>query len=96
MEHYFSPNSSEDQRSDAAQRQIIRGGESRCRPYSNYWEGYSQIIEGIYPPILPSFGTPGYNRWLRLLDMSFPGRIYIARGPWNLRGFLQQRPALYK
>ena len=22
----------------------------RCRPYSNYWGGYSQIIGGIYPP----------------------------------------------
>ena len=28
-----------------------------------------------------------YNRWLRLLNMLFPGRIYIARGPWHLGDF---------
>ena len=28
-----------------------------------------------------------YNRRLRLLNMLFPGRIYIARGPWHLRDF---------
>ena len=29
-----------------------------CRPYSNYWRGFSQIIGGIYPPIPQGFGTP--------------------------------------
>ena len=28
-----------------------------------------------------------YNRWLRLLTMLFPGRIYIAPGPWHFRDF---------
>ena len=28
-----------------------------------------------------------YNRWLRLLNVLFPGRIYIARGPWHLGDF---------
>ena len=39
VEDFFSPNSSEDQRSDADQSQIIGGG-SKCRLYSNYWRGY--------------------------------------------------------
>ena len=28
-----------------------------------------------------------YIRWLRLLTMLFPGRTYIARGPWYFGGF---------
>ena len=28
-----------------------------------------------------------YDRWLRLLNMLFPGRIYIARGTWHLGDF---------
>ena len=32
-------------------------------------------------------GESLYNRWLRLLNMLFPGRIYIARGPWHLGNF---------
>ena len=28
-----------------------------------------------------------YNRWLRLLNMLFPGRIYIARCLWHLGDF---------
>ena len=28
-----------------------------------------------------------YNRWLRLLNMLFPGRIYISRGPWHSADF---------
>ena len=27
--------------------------------------------------------------------MLFPGRIYIARGPWHLKDFLQHLPAKY-
>ena len=58
MERFFSPNSGKDLRSNAHQSQIVGGG---CwwRPYSNYWEGYSQIIGGIYPPSPTGFGTPG-------------------------------------
>ena len=33
-------------------------GGCRCRLYSNYWGGYSQIIGRIYIPIpTPGFGT---------------------------------------
>ena len=28
-----------------------------------------------------------YNRWLRLLTMLLPGRIYIALGTWHYRDF---------
>ena len=28
-----------------------------------------------------------YNRWLRLLTMLLPGRIYIALGPWHFKDF---------
>ena len=28
-----------------------------------------------------------YNRWLRLLTMLLPGRIYIALGPWHFGNF---------
>ena len=45
IEHFFSPNSSGHLRSDAHQSQII-GGMQICRPYSNYWGGYSQTIRG--------------------------------------------------
>ena len=27
-------------------------GGCRCGPFSNYWGGYSQIIAGIYPPLV--------------------------------------------
>ena len=37
---------------------FLFGGGCRCRPYSNYWEGYSQIFGGIYFPISPGFGNP--------------------------------------
>ena len=45
MEHFFSPNSSGDLRSDAHRIQIF-GGDANA----NYWGGYSQIIGGIYLP----------------------------------------------
>ena len=28
-----------------------------------------------------------YNKWLRLLTMLLPGRIYIALGPWHFGDF---------
>ena len=28
-----------------------------------------------------------YNRWLRLLTILLPGRIYITLGPWNFGDF---------
>ena len=50
-EHFFSPNSSTDLRSDAHQSQII-GGDAD--------EDHTQIIGGIYPPqyISPRFRHP--------------------------------------
>ena len=36
---------------------------SRCKPYSNYWGGYSQIIGGdISPRSPPGFGTPVHEQ----------------------------------
>ena len=57
MEHFFSPNSSGDLRSDAHQSQII-GGDAEV--------DHTQIIGGIQSNycggyIPPSFGTPGCN-----------------------------------
>ena len=57
MQHFFSPNSSGDLRSDAHQSQII-GGDAD--------EDHTQIIDGdtvkllggIYPPIPPGFRHP--------------------------------------
>ena len=46
MEHFFSPNSSGDLRSDAHQSQII-GGDAN--------EDHTQIIGGIYPSHPPGF-----------------------------------------
>ena len=69
MEHFFSPNSGEDQKKRRSSPKMehfffriqvdtyaqmytkvkLLGG-CRCRPYSNYWGGYSQIIwEDISP-----------------------------------------------
>ena len=37
-------------------------GRCRSRPYSNYWVGYSQIVEGYIPPPSPSgFGISGFR-----------------------------------
>ena len=56
MEHFFSPNSGEDLRSDAHRSQIF--GEDADEDHTQIiGGGYSQIIGGIYPPS-PGFGTP--------------------------------------
>ena len=34
----------------------------RCRPYSNYWKGYNQIIGGYIPPSPPGFRHPWFSR----------------------------------
>ena len=52
----FSPNSSGHLRSDAHQRQIIRG--MQMQTILKLLGGYSQIIGGIYPPIPPGFRHP--------------------------------------
>ena len=28
-----------------------------------------------------------YNKWIRLVNMLFPGRIYIAQGSWHFGDF---------
>ena len=48
MEHFFSPNSGTDLRSDAHQSQII-GGDADEDHTQIVGGGYSQIIGGIYP-----------------------------------------------
>ena len=56
MEHFFSPNSSGDLRSDAHQSQIIRGNADEDHTQiiggiqSNYWGGY--IPPGFWHPCL--------------------------------------------
>ena len=58
MEHFFSPNSSGDLRSDAHRSQIF-GGDADEDHTQIIGGRYSQIIGGIYPPSLPRvFGTP--------------------------------------
>ena len=57
MEHFFSPNSSGDLRSDAHQSQII-GGDADVDHTQIIGGGYRQIIGGIYPP---GFGTPVFH-----------------------------------
>ena len=54
-DHFFSPNSSTDLRSDAHQSHIF-GGDTSEDHTQIVRGGYSQIIGGIYPP--PGFGTP--------------------------------------
>ena len=56
MEHFFSPNSNRDLRSDAHQSQII-GGDADVY-HTQIIGGYSQIIGGYIPPSPPGFGTP--------------------------------------
>ena len=56
MEHFF-PRIQVDTYALMHTRVKLLGG-CRCRPYSNYWGGYSQIIGGIYSPVPPGVGTP--------------------------------------
>ena len=63
MEHFFPPNSSGHLRSDAHQSQII-GGDADIN--------HTQTIGGIYPPILPGFGTPAKVSLC-------PGLVYTAQ-----------------
>ena len=57
--------------------------------HSNYWGdadvyhsqtigGIQPNIGGIYPPILPSFGTPAYSSTLKLANYSFARQIYFS------------------
>ena len=58
-ETFFFPKSSGHLRSDAHQSQIIGG--CRCRLYSHYWKGYSQISgENTYIPHSPRVSVPQY------------------------------------
>ena len=69
MEHFFSPNSSGDLRSDADQSQIIAGDADVAvlkllgEIQSNYW--------GVISP--PSFGTPG-----SIIIVRMPGKMRAA------------------
>ena len=56
MEHFFSPNSGGDLRSDARQSQII-GGDTNV-DHTQIIGGIQSNFGGIYPPILPGFRHP--------------------------------------
>ena len=61
MEHFFSPNSSTDLRSDARQSQIIAG--DAAKDHTQIAGGYTfKLLGGIYPPSPPGFGTPVFNK----------------------------------
>ena len=57
MEHFFSPKSIVHLRLDAHNSQII-GGDAGVDHTQTIGGGYSKIIGGIYPPILPGFRHP--------------------------------------
>ena len=69
MEHFFSPNSSWDLRSDADQSQTI-GGDAAVDHTQIIVGGYNQIIGGYIPhpspgfrvPLHPKMVTPGAGR----------------------------------
>ena len=64
MEHFSSPHSSGDLRSDAHQRQII-GGDADA-DLTQIIEGDTVILlGGIYPPSPPGFGTPASRPTVR-------------------------------
>ena len=50
-------------------------GGCRCRSYSNYWGGYSQIIGGDISP--PGFGTPASSKSSRLVCLLLLSAIYF-------------------
>ena len=57
MEHFFSPNSSRDLRSDAHQSQII-GGDASEDHTQIVGEDTVELLEGIYPPHPPRVSAP--------------------------------------
>ena len=61
MEHFFSPNSSGDLRSDAHLSQTF-GGNAQMKTILKLLGGDTvKLLGGIYPPIPPGFGTPAYS-----------------------------------
>ena len=85
MEHFFSPNSSTDLRSDAHQSQIIGGDADK--DHTQIVGGiYSQIIGGIYPPIPPppppGFGTPGGTHTCLGVSIN-PMLLWISSNSWH-------------
>ena len=61
MEHFFSPNSSTDLRSDAHQSQIIGGDADE--DHTQIVGGYTiKLLGGYIAPSPPGFGTPGCKR----------------------------------
>ena len=61
LEHFF-PRIQVDTYAHMYTRVKLLGG-CRCRPYLNYWGGYSQIIGEIYPLHPPQgFGTPASSK----------------------------------
>ena len=60
MEHFFSPNSGGDLRSDAHQSQII-GGDADVDHTQIIGGDTVKLLGDISPPSPPGFGTPGHN-----------------------------------
>ena len=60
LEDFFSSNSSEKQRADAGQSQII-GGDTVVDHTQIIGEDTVKLLGGIYPPISTGFGTPVYS-----------------------------------
>ena len=60
MEHFFSPNSNGDLRSDAHQSQIT-GGDAEVDHTQIIGRDTVKLLGGYIPPSPPGFGTPDYK-----------------------------------
>ena len=90
----FSPNSSWDLRSDAHQSQNIGGG-CRCRPYSNYWGGYSQIIVGDISPRVSAPLRPRYPKFnLTSVEVDSKVILFLIASKFLLKLFYTQMAVL--
>ena len=70
MEHFFSPNSSRDLRSDAHQSQII-GGDTNEDHTQIVGGDTVKLLGGFIPPFPPGFGTPdGTSKFWHMMYLS--------------------------
>ena len=91
MEHFFSPNSSTDLRSDAHQSQII-GGDADEYHTQIVGRNTVKLLEKIYSPHSPppGFGTPTWERQLTLI-FHWDEAVYLLWWP-SLTKDLQTEP----
>ena len=55
---------------------------------ANFFKSILWVKTGeVEGELLNSYIKKWYNKWLRLLTMLLPGRIYIAPGPWHSGDF---------